>query len=144
MSRRGVRLEPLARDLYTKLTGIPVKVVCVVHDDLVWCRASLDGWCEDPKIVLEIKSPNWRDHETALSGEIPEKYIPQIQHQLAITGGTCHYVSYTDNPRFSGKDELALVEISPDSKKIEEILMAEKSFWAEVVKLSLNPIWQTG
>lgn len=122
-TRRGIRMEPLARTHYEAVTGLTVQPHCRQHPDLLWMRASLDGITFDGDIILEIKCPGKKDHASALEDRVPEKYWPQIQHQLAVTGArVCHYWS------FDGKKG-ALVAVSPDRAYIEELVERERAFW---------------
>jgi putative phage-type endonuclease len=56
-ARRGRELERLARRVYEQQTGTQMEPLCLVHDELEWMRASLDGLSFDGSIVLEIKCP---------------------------------------------------------------------------------------
>jgi putative phage-type endonuclease len=142
---RGRRLEPVARDLYIGMTGIESKPVCVIHPDIPWMRASLDGLSTDGKTVLEVKCVNQYDHQAALEGSVPTKYVPQVQHQLFVTGTTdLHYWSYTDNPRFSPEDQVALVEVKPSPTFQARLLEAETLFWKELQQRIENPTWLDG
>lgn len=131
---RGRRLEPIARDIYCDYTGINSKPTCIIHDRYEWMRASLDGLSDDGRFILEVKCVNQNDHRAALDGEVPLKYVPQVQHQLYVADNrpVLHYWSYTDNPRFKPKDRLALVEVRPDQDYQARVLKAEKLFWAEL------------
>jgi putative phage-type endonuclease len=130
---RGKRLEPLARLKYQQITGIRVRPVCVVHDELPWLRASLDGLSEDGQIVLEIKCPNDKAHFTALRGNVPAYYFAQTQHQLAVTGcPVLHYWSYTDSDDFAPEEQVALVKVLPNREYIERLVARERLLWEEL------------
>lgn len=92
--QRGHDLEPIARTMFelkTMQDWPPIVAQDEVHDFLI---ASLDGW--NGSEVLEIKCPGGKDHAIAVQGNIPEKYFPQLQHQMLVTGAdVCHYVSYS-------------------------------------------------
>jgi len=67
-ARRGRELEQLARRVYEKRLGIQMEPICLVHEELDWMRASLDGINFDGDIVLEIKCPwNPRAHQALSS-----------------------------------------------------------------------------
>lgn len=130
--QRGKDLEPEIRKIYELLFGYDVEPVCGVHDTIPWLKVSLDGWNESRKIAVEIKAPNKDDHMCALSGKVPEKYIPQCDHQLLVSGAVMlHYISY--NPRFPKHQELAVVKHSPIPEALKALLEAEKEFWSWVV-----------
>lgn len=122
-TERGTRLEPIARHHYEAVTGQIVQPHCREHPDLPWMRASLDGISFEGDLILEIKCPGRADHAQALDGQIPPKYWPQIQHQLAVTGaGICHYWS------FDG-EKGALVAARPDREYIAALIERERVFW---------------
>jgi putative phage-type endonuclease len=131
---RGRRLEPEARARYCREYGIKMTPVCVSHDEYPWLRASLDGWNDEHRLVLEIKCPGYWTHVKALRGYVPDYYTAQVQHQLLVTGADrLHYASYfpdTDDSGRSFPDEcqLAVVEVRPDPVYQDRLLEAERAF----------------
>lgn len=126
-TQRGHELEPVARAQYELETGLDMPATLAVHETRPWLRASLDGFNAENNIVLEIKCPGKDDHETAVNGKVPDKYYPQLQHQLLVTGATCvHYYS------FDGKRGV-LVEVKPDLPYIQRLLNTELAFWDNVL-----------
>jgi putative phage-type endonuclease len=124
--QRGKRLEPLARLAYVKHTGIEVEPMCVQSCEHDWMRASLDGLSADGQHVVEIKCPGEKDHSLAAAGRVPEKYYPQLQHILAVTGlGEIYYWSF----RF---DHTVLLKVNRDDVFIAALLEKEVAFWARV------------
>lgn len=93
-AKRGLRLEPIVRDLYSQKTG------CTYHPINVgnkWQWASLDGYCPEREEIIEIKCPNKDDHLMAKNGLVPDHYWPQVQHQMLIMGlKTLTYLSYDE------------------------------------------------
>jgi len=84
-ARRGRELEQLARQAYEQELGIQMEPLCLVHDELEWMRASLDGLSFDGSTVLEIKCPmNVRDQSAARAGSVPPHYYAQLQHELEV------------------------------------------------------------
>jgi predicted phage-related endonuclease len=68
------------------------------------------------------------DHRTAMSGSIPEKYIPQCDYLLAVSGAeVCHYFSYREG-------ESELIEHYPDAQRIKQSLDKARRFWNCVVQ----------
>lgn len=124
--QRGKRLEPVARLAYVNHTGIDVAPVCVQSCEHPWMRASLDGLSADGRHVVEIKCPGEKDHRLAGSGSVPEKYYPQLQHILAVTGlGEIYYWSF----RF---DHTVLLKVDRDEAFIAGLVEKEVAFWARV------------
>ena len=131
--RHAARQEAgtLARLAYVKHTGIDVAPVCVQSRQHSWMRASLDGLSADGRHVLEIKCPGEKDHRLAASGSVPpEKYYPQLQHILAVTGlGEISYWSF----RF---DSTALLKVARDEAFIAGLLEKEVAFWTRVCAIA--------
>jgi len=84
--KRGTNLEPAARSAYEFIVDEEVQQTGLVYRDeekLVSC--SPDGLMDDRG--LEIKCPSPSVHVGYLiSGKIPNKYIPQVQGSMYITG----------------------------------------------------------
>ena len=82
---RGNELEPAAKDLYEFTTGFEVVEVGLCLHDEFECGASPDGLIDDDG-GIEIKCPLPHTHVAYLrDGNMPLKYVPQIQGCLWIT-----------------------------------------------------------
>lgn len=124
--RRGHELEPIARQAYNDYTGLFAEPEVVFHREYKWMMASLDGISIDRSIIVEIKCPGYKDHEIASKGNVPEKYYPQLQHQLAVIGlNKLHYFSYRDG-------DFCLIEVMRDDDYIKDMIAKEKEFWQKV------------
>lgn len=121
--KRGTDMEPIARQAYEEKTGHIMEPVCLTHPQLEWMRASLDGITLEGDLALEIKCPGRDDHATTKAGKVPDKYVPQVQHILAVSGAkSLHYWS------FDG-EEGVLVEVLPDDLYINCLIEEEQRFW---------------
>lgn len=128
---RGRRLEPHARASYEGVMGWASPAACAEHAALPWLRASCDGWEPGRRLPLEIKCPGRADHEEALAGRVPAKYLPQVTHLMLVTGATSlHYWSYSD--RFPPGLQAALVEVPRREEECMALLDVEAAFWEEV------------
>ena len=126
-ARRGRELERLARRVYEREVGVQMEPLCLVHDELEWMRASLDGLSFDGSTVLEIKCPtNMRDQSAAREGSVPPHYYAQLQHELEVSRAEeLHYWSF-DGSKGS------LVRVRPDREYLKRLLDAEAAFWSLV------------
>lgn len=125
----GQKMEEPARQAYEKQTGNLVTPAVVFHPNVTYMMASLDGLSFDKKIAVEIKNCCEEDHLKAKKSIVPEKYFPQIQHQLAVLGhDMMHYYSFRGG-------EGILVEVRRDDDYIEKLFAAEKDFWDNVQSL---------
>jgi putative phage-type endonuclease len=125
----GRRNEEPARRAYEKYTSNLMTEEVVFHPEKKFMMATLDGLSFNGDVAVEIKCPGEADHSVARQGRVPEKYMPQLQHQLACIGiNQIHYYSYRD-----GKG--ILIEVGRDDKYIDRIYQEEGSFWEKVLKL---------
>ena len=123
--RRGIELEPIARDLFNLKTGLEMIPKVYVND---WTMASLDGASLIDDCILEIKCPGEKDHTIALSGKIPEHYFPQLQHAMYVANARgAYYYS------FDGIDGV-IVPVKRDDDYIEKMLVEEKKFYECLLK----------
>ncbi len=92
---RGQQLEPEARALAIKEIGMDFVPIVCESTEYPWMGASLDGWNEENKTILEIKCGSEKLHEQASRKEIPQYYLDQIAHQIIVTQANgAFYVSY--------------------------------------------------
>lgn len=123
-TERGNMLEPKARADYELRSGIEMPPILCQHKDYPFMRASMDGGNEQLRCGLEIKCPGKKDHEIALiEGRVPEKYMPQIQHQLMVTG-----FEWIDYFSFDGEKGVS-IRVYPDMEYIARLTQKEIEFW---------------
>lgn len=128
----GTDVEPQARAMYEIESGEHVEETgFVLHQVIEGLGASPDGLVGADGLV-EIKCPNSRTHgETVLSGKIPDKYIKQMQTQMACTGRAwCDFVSF--DPRFPASSQIWIRRIDRDETLIAEIEAETARFLGEV------------
>jgi putative phage-type endonuclease len=124
---RGTRLEPEARQRYVETTGHDVRPACLQSAVYPWLRASLDGFCAEGRIVVEIKCGAAVYRQTAKERRVPRHYYGQLQHLLAVTGfETLDFWCY-----LPGRPELLLM-VARDEPYIARMLDTEASFWDRV------------
>jgi putative phage-type endonuclease len=117
-----IEKEKIARAKFIEITGIFVYPEVCFSDTHDFMMASLDGISIDRETILEIKCPGKKDHAIALSGKVPKKYYPQLQHQMIVCDlHKCFYFSYTD-------DSFKLLEVNIDKEYNELLLQKEYSF----------------
>lgn len=128
----GTDTEPQARTVYELINGVTVvRVGLVLHPSIDMAAASPDSLVSDDGL-LEIKCPNTATHiNTLLSETVPDKYVKQIQWQMACTGRQwCDYVSY--DPRMPGDMQLFQRRIMRDDVMIADITGEVVKFLAEL------------
>jgi putative phage-type endonuclease len=128
----GIAREPEARHAYQFDAGVLVKQIGLEkHPTIPGTHASPDGLIEAAGI-LEIKCPIGGTHlETLLGAPIPQKYLYQIQWQLACTGRAWgDFVSY--HPAFPEAMRLHTTRIKRDDRLIADLEAQVRVFLAEL------------
>ncbi len=137
--RRGKELEPVARKLFIEDVEIDMIPVVVESSEYPWMAASLDGWNEDNKAVLEIKCMGEKGHKDALIDIIAPYYVYQIQHQIAVTNADiAYFMSY----RPENDVPFVILEIYPDQEIIGQIIDREQLFYLNHMCQLMEPNWE--
>lgn len=129
--QHGTDTEPQARSAYAFMRDVDVVEVGLIrHPSIAGAHASPDGLVGEDGL-LEIKCPNTATHiETLLSGEIADRYLKQMQFQMACTGRAwTDFVSY--DPRLPGDLQVFIKRIPRDDALIAEIEDAVRFFVVE-------------
>lgn len=121
--RRGIQLESEAILNFCLMTGVQVAPKVIIHPSCSYMMASMDGISEDGKVAVEIKCPGEKDHWIAASGNVPEKYYPQLQHQLEVCGlDKIYYFSFDTHSQY-------LIEVARNDSYIKTMLEKEAEFY---------------
>lgn len=125
----GRALEPVIRQQYAERTGRTVRLPdgIIRHPQIDFMLANVDGVTDDQR-VLEIKtartSQDWGEPGT---DEIPQVYLVQVQHYLAVTG-----FAVADVATLIGGSDFRLYEVPADAELQEMIIEGEREFWRRV------------
>lgn len=136
----GIQLESLVKSEFTKRTDIKVKPVnqLLKNEEYPFMLANLDGVCEhtdygtcvfEAKTASAYKSGEWDD-------SIPDEYMLQIQHYMAVTGYKGAYIAV-----LIGGNSFRWKFIERDEELITMLIQLEADFWEHVesaVPLSLD------
>jgi putative phage-type endonuclease len=128
----GTDTEPHARAAYEFFRDAAVvEVGFVPHPTITMSGASPDGYI-GAEGLIELKCPNTAAHiETLLGGEVADKYIVQMQWQMACAGRQwCDFVSF--DPRMPEELRLFVKRVSRDDKRIKELETSVTEFLAEL------------
>jgi putative phage-type endonuclease len=134
----GTEQEPNAKAAYAAKTGILVEDVGFIdHPTVAMSGASPDGLAEDG--LVEIKCPNTATHlEYIFDGKPPQKYVTQMQWQMACAGKPwCDFVSY--DPRLPERLQLLVVRVPRDDDYIK-ILEQEVTIFLQELDDKLNKL----
>jgi predicted phage-related endonuclease len=122
----GCWSEPFNRLWYEKLTGQPVTKIgqTMVCSKRHWRCCTLDGFVDATSAIFEAK------HTSAFSTpeQVLERYMPQLQHNMAVTGVSRAILSV-----IFGNHKYEIIEVASDWLYQLELLDAEQAFWNCVV-----------
>jgi putative phage-type endonuclease len=126
---RGTALEPEARKSYEGRSGVCVVPACLQSAKYEWLRASVDGLCVNGKVVVEIKCGESVYRNSSMTRKVPDYYVGQLQHILAVTElPSIDFWCY-----LPGRPEVHL-KMARDDGYIKRLLDAEALFWQQIVK----------
>jgi len=129
--QRGTELEPDAIAAYEAATGSLVDPVGYCAHDTLLAGASPDGLVGDHGLV-EVKVPKSATHLGYLkAGTVPKDYLPQLVHQLWITGRSwVDFVSF--DPRFPPALQFFCVRLHRHDQELASYELAATVFLSEV------------
>ena len=124
----GTMLEPFVREEFTKRTGIEVRAekTMLRSKEHPFMLANLDGVCVDPnygecifeaKTASAFKVAEWEN-------AIPDEYMLQIQHYMAVTGFRATYIAV-----LIGGNTFKWRLIERDEELISMLIKLESEFW---------------
>lgn len=113
------------------------------HREHPWMRAQLDGYCPDAHAIVEVKTASnedeWGEPGTA---EIADYYLPQVQHNMAVTSSAlgvrivCAHVPVLFKQR---QWKIRHYVVPRDDEFIEHLIAAERAFWHDRVLAGVPP-----
>ncbi len=135
----GTVLEPLVVSEFTKRTGIEVnrQKQFLQSKEHPFMLANLDGICEHPdygtvlfeaKTCSAYKAGEWE-------GAIPDEYMLQIQHYMAVTGYNGAYIAV-----LIGGNTFKWRFIERDEELIAMLIQLESEFWDYVQSETPPPL----
>jgi hypothetical protein len=130
----GTAQEPYSRMAYEMATELMVQESGFVYLPNVAAGCSVDGFIHDNGRfgIWESKSPKSKTHLSYLMGKkLPSLYVPQVEHNLWITGATfCDFVSF--DPRMPEPLQLFITRYERDEARIRAHEAAVMQFLMEV------------
>lgn len=127
----GTQLEAMVRTEFSKRTGVEVRRVLQLLQSAEhpFMLANLDGVCEHPdlgtcafeaKTASAYKAGEWDD-------AIPDEYMLQIQHYMAVTGYQGAYIAV-----LIGGNTFRWRFVARDESLIASLIELEADFWNHV------------
>lgn len=139
----GIVLEDTIAAAYAEHPeGAPVVRVnrIVRHPELDHVRASLDRRHKRGRVVVELKKWGFVTDEFGPSGtdRVPEKWIDQVQQQLAVTGYDRADIAVLFAGG-TGPDPFRVYHIGRDQSRMDALLNLENAAWAYVARGEMPP-----
>lgn len=130
--QRGIRLEPMVRAMVEMKLDLDFPDSILVHEEKPYLMASLDGWNAEKRILLEIKIGNKKDHDR---GIVPDKYYPQLQHQMYVTDTQFAYYAsyYLEKSAEDQHGHLNIIELKRDEEFLAAYLPMADRFYEALV-----------
>lgn len=123
--QRGITYEPEAREFFANLHGVMLSPKVLVHPEIAWMIASVDGMNPEQTVGYEFKVPGKATWAMAINGEIPRYYVYQIQHQMAVSGlKSWWYCVYNPEEKLG-----VCIQAARDEAIISEIIEKERYFY---------------
>ena len=135
----GTQLEAIVRDEFTKRSGIKVTKPTVIlqSEEHPFMLANLDGVCEVPDVgtcIFEAKTAStYKAGEW--EGAIPDEYMLQVQHYMAVTGYQGAYIAV-----LIGGNTFRWKFIERDEELISILIELESAFWNHVQDRTPPPL----
>ena len=135
----GTLLEPVVRNEFQKRKGIEVTVPkqLLQSEEHPFMLANLDGICEHPELgtcVFEAKTAS-AYKASEWENAIPDEYMLQIQHYMAVTGYRGAYIAV-----LIGGNSFKWKFVERDEELISMLIKLESDFWCHVQNNTPPPI----
>lgn len=129
----GTTLEPIVREEFVKRTSLEVETISLMlkHPKYDFMIANVDGIVNDnegKKCIFEAKTASAYKLDQWKDDEIPEEYMLQIQHYMAVTGYERTYIAV-----LIGGNTFKYKAIDRDDELIDMIISIEENFWNCVI-----------
>lgn len=123
----GRFLEDGVRKLFEHATGKEVSAINEMqfNKDYHWMAANIDGWIEEERAVVEIKTARggsgWGEQGQE---RIPDHYLCQVAHYMAVMDAKCAYVAV-----LIGGHDFRWYRINRNKGLEEKLIALEKDFY---------------
>lgn len=130
----GTIMEPIIRAEFSNRTGLKIEILNSIlrHPEHKFMLANVDGIVlggDGKKCIFEAKTASAYKAEQWEDDKIPEEYMLQIQHYMAVTGLDSTYIA-----ALIGGNKFIYKLIEKDDEMIDMIIQLEYDFWDCVVK----------
>ena len=133
--RIGTKMEQVVSELYEEETGKKLRKVneTVYHKKYPFIACNLDRYIVGEDTILEIKTASEYKKLEWNEDDIPQEYIIQVYHQMAVTGKKAEICCLI------GNSSLKIKKIHYDEKSLEMLIDKEVEFWNKYVVPKIQP-----
>lgn len=132
----GLKLEDTVADFFADETGKKVRRCneTLYHPQYPFLAANIDRRVVGEESILECKTASaWKAKEWQ-GEDIPQEYIIQCYHYLAVTGAKKAYIAV-----LIGNQDFQWKEIQRDEKLIKDMVKKEVDFWENFIVPKVMP-----
>lgn len=132
----GNKLEEIVCEMFCDETGKQVRrsKQTIFHPEYDFIGANIDRFVNGEDAGLEVKTASaWKSKEWE-GQEIPQEYIFQCYHYMAVTGRQRWYIAV-----LIGNQDFKWKCIERDDRVINELISREVFFWREFVEKNQMP-----
>jgi putative phage-type endonuclease len=135
-ARWGNILEDIVAKEFSRVTGKKAHNVnkILIHPEYDWMIANIDRRIVGENAILECKTTSAYNKDKWEGDEIPQEYIIQVMHYMAVTGAEKAYFAC-----LIGGQKFVWKEIERDEELIELLTEQEKDFWENHVMKGIPP-----
>lgn len=132
----GKVLEDVVAKEFSLRTGLKVKKrnAMLQHEKYPFMLANVDRLIVGQKVGLECKTVSEFGKDEWLGEEIPESYLLQCQHYMAVTGYESWWIAC-----LIGGNKFIYKEVKRDEELINYLIEIEKNFWVDHVEKQVPP-----
>ncbi|MFP5116112.1 YqaJ viral recombinase family protein [Bacillaceae bacterium C204] len=134
----GHTLESVVADEFKKRTGFKVQRSNFMwqHPEYEWMLANVDRfiYSDEGWGILEVKTASEYRNKDFEGDTIPEEYLIQIVHYMAVTGLNYGYLAV-----LVGGNKYKQFRVDRDEELVELLISEEKKFWFNHVQTGIPP-----
>ncbi|MEN3132954.1 YqaJ viral recombinase family protein [Bacillus albus] len=134
----GNVLEEVVAQEFTKRTGLKVqrRNAILQHPEYHWMLANVDRLIVGERVGLECKTASEYLKKEWEDDEVPEAYILQCQHYMAVTGYEAWWIA-----ALIGGNKFVYKKIERDEVIIQYLIHMERDFWLNHIEKDEPPMF---
>lgn len=135
--KRGTDREQEALNWAENELGIDLESRIVIHPEIEWKYATMDGISVLGDVAIEIKWANAKVHAEAKKGKVIDYYYPQVQSQMACCDLEMMY--FLSCREEDGVADFCLIEVKRDDRFIKKMIEQETYVYETYILPKIMP-----